>query len=81
LQQLEQTGRAWEWCDNSFYPYDGFHAFPSETYSTPGFDGNHYTLRGGCLHTRPSIRRASFRNFHAPDARHIFAGVRLVYET
>lgn len=81
LQHLEQTGRAWEWCDNSFYPYDGFRAFPGETLSTPGFDGKHYSLRGGSLHTRPSIRRASFRNFHTPGTRHIFAGMRLVFET
>lgn len=81
LQCLEQSGRTWEWCDNSFYPYNGFRAFPGEALSTPGFDGRHYTLRGGSLHTRPSIRRASYRNFHGPDKRHIFAGLRLVYET
>jgi iron(II)-dependent oxidoreductase len=81
LRCLEQSGRAWEWCDNSFYPYHGFQAFPAEAFSTPGFDGKHYTLRGGSLHTRPSIRRASYRNFHRPEKRHIFAGLRLVYET
>ena len=81
LQQLEQTGRAWEWCDNRFYPYEGFQPFPDDGFSTPGFDGSHYTLRGGSLHTRPSLRRASFRNYHTPDARHIFAGIRLVFET
>ena len=79
LHKLEDSGRAWEWCDNRFYPYDGFQPFPYEEYSTPWFDDNHYTLRGGSLHTRPSIRRASFRNFYQPDKRHIFAGLRLVY--
>jgi iron(II)-dependent oxidoreductase len=79
LHQLELTGRAWEWCDNSFYPYDGFRPFPYEEYSSPWFDGNHYTLRGGSLHTRPAIRRPAFRNFYQPDKRHIFAGLRLVY--
>ena len=79
LQRLEQTGRAWEWCDNSFYPYDGFRPFPYEEYSAPWFNGNHYSLRGGSLHTRPAIRRPSFRNFYQPDKRHIFAGLRLVY--
>jgi iron(II)-dependent oxidoreductase len=79
LHRLEQTGRAWEWCDNSFYPYDGFRSFPYEEYSTPWFDGYHYTLRGGSLHTRPAIRRPAFRNFYEPDKRHIFAGLRLVY--
>jgi iron(II)-dependent oxidoreductase len=79
LQQLEQTGRAWEWCGNSFHPYAGFRSFPYEGYSQPWFDGGHYTLRGGSLHTRPSVRRPSFRNFYQPGMRHIFAGLRLVY--
>ena len=79
LQQLEQTGRAWEWCDNTFHPYAGFRAFPYKEYSQPWFDDGHYTLRGGSLHTRPAIRRPSFRNFYQPGMRHIFAGLRLVY--
>ncbi|VAW78848.1 protein of unknown function DUF323 [hydrothermal vent metagenome] len=76
---LEQSGRAWEWCDNTFHPYDGFKSFPYPDYSQPWFDDKHYSLRGGCLHTRRSIKRPSFRNFHEPDKRHIFAGVRLVF--
>jgi iron(II)-dependent oxidoreductase len=79
LHNLEQTGRAWEWCQNPFYPYEGFQAFPYEGYSPPSFDNGHYTLRGGSFHTRPPIKRPSFRNFHEPFKRHIFAGLRLVY--
>jgi len=79
LQFLEQTGRVWEWCDNPFYPYAGFKAFPYEGYSQPWFDGHHYSLRGGSLHTRPAIKRTSFRNFHTPEKRHIFAGLRLAW--
>jgi iron(II)-dependent oxidoreductase len=79
LQLLEQSGRAWEWCDNSFYPYEGFKPFPYAEYSTPWFDDGHYSLRGGSLYTRPAIRRPSFRNFYQPQMRHIFAGLRLVY--
>ena len=79
LHFLEQTGRAWEWCQNPFYPYEGFQAFPYDGYSPPSFDNGHYTLRGGCFHTRPAIKRPSFRNFHEPFKRHIFAGLRLVY--
>ena len=81
LQLLEDTGRAWEWCGNHFYPYAGFHAFPYDGYSQPWFDDNHYSLRGGSLHTRPSIKRASFRNYYRPDRRHIFAGLRPVYDS
>lgn len=76
---LEQTGRVWEWCDNSFHPYTGFSAFPYPEYSQPWFDGQHYSLRGGSLHTRPSIKRPSFRNFFQADKRHMLAGLRLAY--
>jgi len=79
LHLLEQTGRAWEWCQNPFYPYEGYQAFPYEDYSPPSFDNGHYTLRGGSFHTRPAIKRPSFRNFHEPFKRHIFAGLRLVW--
>lgn len=79
LQLLQQTGRVWEWCHNTFYPYAGFQAFPCKEYSQPWFDNNHYSLRGGSLHTRPAIKRASFRNFYTPEKRHVFAGLRLVY--
>jgi len=79
LHFLEQTGRAWEWCENPFYPYEGFQAFPYDGYSSPSFDHGHYTLRGGSFNTRPAIKRPSFRNFHEPFKRHIFAGLRLVY--
>lgn len=76
---LEQTGRVWEWCRNPFHPYQGFEPFPYPEYSLPWFDDRHITLRGGSLHTRPSIKRPSFRNFYEADKRHIFAGLRLVF--
>ena len=80
LDLLEETGRVWEWCQNTFYPYDGFVAFPYDGYSIPYFDGKHYTLRGGSAHTQPVIKRSSFRNYYLPDKRFIFAGLRLVYQ-
>jgi iron(II)-dependent oxidoreductase len=79
LALLEQTGRVWEWCDNTFHPYLGFTPFPYPEYSQPWFDEQHYSLRGGSIHTRPVIKRPSFRNFFTPDKRHIFAGLRLVF--
>lgn len=68
---------AWEWCANTFYPYPGFRAFPYDGYSTPWFDGRHYTLRGGSRYTAACLRRATFRNFYTPEKRHVFAGLRL----
>jgi iron(II)-dependent oxidoreductase len=79
LAALEQTGRVWEWCGNTFHPYQGFQPFPYPEYSQPWFDGQHFSLRGGSLHTRPSVKRASFRNFFRADKRHVFAGLRLVF--
>ena len=76
---LEHTGRVWEWCQNTFHPYEGFLPFPYDEYSQPWFDDCHYTLKGGSLHTRPAIKRPSFRNFFEADKRHVFAGMRLVY--
>jgi iron(II)-dependent oxidoreductase len=72
------TGQAWEWCANTFFPYDGFRAYPYERYSTPWFDGLHYTLKGSSPHSGECVRSPTFRNFYQPAKRHIFAGTRLV---
>ena len=73
-------GSAWEWCANAFYPYPEFKPFPYEGYSMPWFDGQHYALRGGSMHTSTHLKRPTFRNFYTPDKRHVFAGVRLAYD-
>lgn len=70
-------GQCWEWCDNHFYPYPGFSAFPYDGYSRPWFDGKHYTLRGSGQFTSRWIKRPSFRNFYTADTRHIFSGLRV----
>ena len=77
---LERVGESWEWCGNRFHPYPGFRAFPYDGYSLPWFDGDHYVLRGGSRYSEACVRRCSFRNFYGPDKRHIFAGLRLVFD-
>lgn len=77
LGELADTGRAWEWCANAFFPYAGFVPFPYRGYSLPWFDGQHVSLRGASRYSSPSIVRASFRNFYTKDKRHIAAGLRL----
>jgi len=77
---LPNTGYVWEWCNNRFYPYPGFKAFPYDEYSCPWFEQPHYVLRGASHHTRVEIKRPTFRNFFGPDKRHIFAGCRLAYD-
>ncbi len=77
---LHQSGHAWEWCNNTFYPYKNFSPYPYEGYSVPYFDEKHYVLRGGSKYSKEIIKRTSFRNYYTADKRHIFAGVRLVYD-
>jgi iron(II)-dependent oxidoreductase len=77
LHALQKSGIVWEWCENTFSPYEGFEPFPYDGYSKPWYDDRHYVLKGGSLYTQPIIRRASFRNFYNPDKRHIFSGIRL----
>lgn len=79
MGRMEMTGRVWEWCANTFHPYAGFEAFPYDNYSQAWFDDRHYTLKGGSRYTRREVRRPSFRNFHGPEKRHIFAGLRLAF--
>ncbi len=74
---LRQVGLVWEWCASAFAPRPGFAAFPYRGYSTPWFDGAHRELRGGSSVTPAPLHRASFRNFHTADKRHIRAGIRL----
>ncbi len=77
---LQKKSIVWEWCQNTFHPYPGFSAFPYEGYSVPYFDEKHYVLRGGSIYTKKQINRSSFRNYYAADKRHIFAGIRLVFD-
>ena len=74
---LEGNGQVWEWCSNTFHPYEGFSPFPYENYSKPWFDDKHYSLRGSSPYTQTAVQRPSFRNFYNPDKRHIFSGLRL----
>jgi iron(II)-dependent oxidoreductase len=76
---LGGIGQVWEWCANPLAPYPGFRPFPYDGYSMPWFDGNHFVLRGGSVHTRGAVRRTTFRNFYEPDKRHLFAGLRLAW--
>ncbi|MGI9229158.1 MAG: SUMF1/EgtB/PvdO family nonheme iron enzyme [Gammaproteobacteria bacterium] len=75
--KLTDAGQCWEWCDNTFHPYAGFSAYPYDGYSLPWFDGEHYVLRGHSRHSMDCVKRPSFRNYYAPDKRHIHAGLRL----
>ena len=78
LGELDQTGRSWEWCANAFHAYPGFRQ-PEDPALEPCLAvGEDIVLRGGCLHTQPTLRRSTFRLCAPPERRELFAGTRLV---
>lgn len=80
MEQITHTAKVWEWCNNTFEAYLGYEPFPYNEYSKPWFDQKHFVLKGASQVTRPEIKRASFRNFYQAHQRHIFAGLRLVFD-
>jgi len=78
MRLLEGTGRAWEWCANTFHSYEGYERPREHELASPGLDEDLISLRGACLHTQPSLRRASFRRGAHAANNTLFAGTRLV---
>ena len=79
LERIQNTGSSWEWCSNTFKAYNDFKAFPYDK-TESCFDEKQYVLKGATPFTRPEIKRASYRNHYTAEKRHIFAGLRLVFE-
>jgi gamma-glutamyl hercynylcysteine S-oxide synthase len=73
---LGMTGDCWEWTASDFGGYPGFRAWPYREYSEVFFGGSYKVLRGGSWATRPSVARATFRNWDHPQRRQLFAGFR-----
>ncbi len=69
-------GDCWEWTASWFDGYPGFAAFPYREYSEVFFGTAYRVLRGASWATRPSVARATFRNWDLPERRQIFAGFR-----
>jgi len=77
---LGMIGDAWEWTASGFEPYPGFSPFPYREYSEVFFGGPYRALRGGSWATRPSVARATFRNWDHPERRQVFTGFRCAQE-
>jgi iron(II)-dependent oxidoreductase len=73
---LGMLGDAWEWTASDFAGYPGFSSFPYNEYSEIFFGTEYKVLRGCSWATRPSVARASFRNWDYPRRRQIFSGFR-----
>jgi gamma-glutamyl hercynylcysteine S-oxide synthase len=74
------VGDCWEWTASELTGYPGFRAFPYPEYSEVFFDDGYRVLRGASWATRPSVARATFRNWDHPQRRQIFAGFRCAYD-
>jgi len=74
------VGDCWEWTASELTGYPGFRAFPYPEYSEVFFDSGYRVLRGASWATRPSVARATFRNWDHPQRRQIFAGFRCAYD-
>lgn len=74
------VGDCWEWTASELTGYPGFRAFPYPEYSEVFFDAGYRVLRGASWATRPSVARATFRNWDHPQRRQIFAGFRCAYD-
>jgi formylglycine-generating enzyme required for sulfatase activity len=76
---VEDVAGGWEWTSTLFGPFKGFHAFDCYPgYSEPFFDGKHYVLKGGSMHTAGCMLRRSFRNWFQPHYQYVYSGFRCV---
>jgi iron(II)-dependent oxidoreductase len=73
---LGMVGDCWEWTASDFDGYPGFRAYPYREYSEVFFGGDYKVLRGASGAARPSVARATFRNWDHPQRRQLFAGFR-----
>lgn len=72
-------GNGWEWTSTLFAPFAGFERYEFyRGYSADFFDGKHFVLKGGSMHTAARLLRHSFRNWFQPHYPYLCAGFRCV---
>ena len=71
----QMIGNVWEWTASDFAPYPGFECDAYAEYSEPWFHARK-VLRGGAWPTRARLIRNTWRNFHEPWRRDLWAGLR-----
>lgn len=71
----QMLGNVWEWTASEFQPYPGFAPGPGGEGAASCF-GTYKVLRGGGWASRVRILRPTWRGYHSPDRRDIWAGFR-----
>ncbi len=72
----QMIGNVWQWTNSIFVHYPGFMPGPYAEYSKPWFETGRAVLRGGSWATRGRQVWNTWRYFHLPERRDIFAGFR-----
>ncbi len=71
-------GAVWEWTQSSYLPYPRFEKTqPALIDQSDRYMVNQFVLRGGSCVTPRSHYRVTYRNFHLPQSRWAFSGIRL----
>jgi len=69
---------AWQWTSSAYAPYPRQRTVRDVRSDGPSpFVSGHMVLRGGSSVTAPGPTRITYRNFHRPDERRAFSGLRL----